>query len=957
VTAGFCEKDNSAMSDPCRRWLAMFLVAAFATWWNPSATAATPFSLTSGSYAQSFDGMTNTAISALPSGWVFASGTAPTWTSGTLTSTTQYAGTVGSGTLTSTSAGGAYLFVNGTAASGSDKAIGFLTSNSFTSPRSILFGLTNDTGSVISGLDVGWTYEKYRNGTRAFDWKFYGSSDGSTWTSLSGGDKAYPADSATTPIPIASSTVSPLRISGLSVAAGSPYYLRWDYAGVGGSTNGQAVGIDAFSFLVSGSTPSVNGTYWDPTSGAGIGGSGTWTATSATFATTVDGTAVGTLATSATAVFAGASGVVTIGGTVAAGGLVFAVDGYSLSGGTIRLPATASVAAADGVSVSMSSALTQTSGGTTTFNAGQSASVLISGTIAGAGGILKSGSGDLVLAGNNTFSGTTTVAGGWVRLGAGGDVGSVAGPIAVVAADTAVVIDRSDDLTLANVISGSGGFFKEGGNTVTLTGANSYRAGTTLFAGTLVIGDGGTTGSISPSGPLDLGVGTSLVFDRSDDVSFQGTVSGEGTLTQRGSGRLILSQSGSIGPSFTLRAEAGIVTLDRSGSSITGMLGAGNVVELTGGTLELSATTGAGTRLTGAAIVVDGNGMLAIRRTGSPGNHVTTGFDCPITIAMSSTLAFDYRGAFSSPSLPPIRYQGTTTSTGTVTLEGDTTFAVTNTGGGTGEVILAGRLVAPTGAGFTKSGNQTLTLACGGTLSGVTRVAEGTLRITAPGVLSSSTIAVDGGATLAVAPAAQVAVQSISLAATGLVDVTSGGISMASGVTAAALVARIIEGRADGSWTGTSGITSSTAAADVAASIPRAVGWLDNGDGSLTAAFAAPGDTNIDWQVDALDALNFVTLGKFDTGLPATWLEGDFNYDGVVDILDALDFFNTGLYDAGSYNPSAGQGAASYGIGVRQNPVAAVPEPALSAGLAAVAWLVSARCCRRIRRTSEIVRG
>ena len=945
------------MRDPCRCRLAMFLAAAFATWWHPSATAATPFSLTSGSYAQSFDGMTNAQSSALPAGWAFASGTAPTWTSGTLTSTTQYAGTVGSGTLTTTSAGGAYLFVNGTAATGSDKAIGFLSSSGFTSPRSILFGMTNDTGSTISSLDVGWIYEKYRNGTRAFDWKFYGSTDGSTWTSISGGDKAYPADSSNATIPIAPSTVSPLHVTGVSITPGSPYYLRWDYAGLAGSSNGQALGIDGFSLVASGSTQSVYGTYWDPTPGAGIGGSGTWTATSATFATTVDGTSVGTLATSATAVFAGTSGVVTIGGTVSAGGLTFAVDGYSLSGGTIRLPATASVTAADGVLVSMSSTLTQTSGGTTTFNAGQAASILISGTIAGAGGILKSGSGDLVLAGNNTFSGTTTVASGWVRVGAGGDVGSVTGPIAVVAADTAVVIDRSDDVTVANVLSGSGGLFKEGGNTVTLTGANSYTAGTTLFAGTLVVGDGGTAGSISPSGPLDLGVGTSLVFDRSDDVSFQGTVAGKGTLTQRGHGRLVLSQSGSIGPSFTLRAEAGIVTLDRSGSPITGMLGAGNVVEIAGGTLELSATTGAGTRLTGAAIAVEGNGTLAIRRKGSPGNHVTTGFDCPITIAASSTFAFDYRGAFSSPSLPPIRYRGTTTSTGTVTLEGDATFAVTNTAGGTGELILAGSLVAPTGAGFTKAGDQTLTLACGGTISGPTRVAEGTLQIAAPGILALSNVTVAGSATLAVAPATQVSVNGLSLAATGLVDVTSGGITIDSGVSSAALVARIIQGRADGSWTGTSGITSSTAAADGTASIPRSVGWLDNGDGSLTAAFAAPGDTNLDWQVDVLDASNFLSLGKFDTGLPATWIDGDFNYDGVVDVLDASDFFGTGLYDTGSYNPPAGQGAMSYGVKVRPNPVAVVPEPGLSAGLVAVAWLVSARCCTRIRRTSAIVRG
>jgi len=116
------------------------------------------------------------------------------------------------------------------------------------------------------------------------------------------------------------------------------------------------------------------------------------------------------------------------------------------------------------------------------------------------------------------------------------------------------------------------------------------------------------------------------------------------------------------------------------------------------------------------------------------------------------------------------------------------------------------------------------------------------------------------------------------------------------------------------------------------------VGWLDNGDGSVTAAFAAPGDTNIDWQVDVVDALNFVTLGKFDTGLPATWLEGDFNYDGVVDILDALDFFNTGLYDAGNYNTPPGSAGG----------IAAVPEPSLATAGLLVAG-VSLLLARRLR--------
>jgi len=81
-----------------------------------------------------------------------------------------------------------------------------------------------------------------------------------------------------------------------------------------------------------------------------------------------------------------------------------------------------------------------------------------------------------------------------------------------------------------------------------------------------------------------------------------------------------------------------------------------------------------------------------------------------------------------------------------------------------------------------------------------------------------------------------------------------------------------------------------------------------------------------------------VTLGKFDTGLPATWLEGDFNYDGVVDILDALDFFNTGLYDAGNYNTPPGSAGG----------IAAVPEPSLATAGLLVAG-VSLLLARRLR--------
>jgi autotransporter-associated beta strand protein len=228
------------------------------------------------------------------------------------------------------------------------------------------------------------------------------------------------------------------------------------------------------------------------------------------------------------------------------------------------------------------------------------------------------------------------------------------------------------------------------------------------------------------------------------------------------------------------------------------------------------------------------------------------------------------------------------------------------------------------GAGrFTKVGSGTLALGGANTLSGSTTVQQGTLQLANGSALASSKIVPLAGGTVSLTSYLQTTVGGLDPNAGGLVDVGSGYVTVASGLSVPELTTALVAGRGDGSWTGTSGITSSVAAADVASSVPRTVGWLDNGDGSVSVAFAAPGDTNIDWSVDVLDASNFLSFGKFDTGLLASWQEGDFNYDGVVDVLDAADFFGTGLYDAGSYNPPPGAAG-----------IAAVPEPSTLALLA-----------------------
>ena len=74
------------------------------------------------------------------------------------------------------------------------------------------------------------------------------------------------------------------------------------------------------------------------------------------------------------------------------------------------------------------------------------------------------------------------------------------------------------------MISGSGSVIQAGTGTTILTGDSSYTGGTTISAGTLQLGDGGTTGSILG----DVADNGTLAFDRSDTVAFPGVISGSG---------------------------------------------------------------------------------------------------------------------------------------------------------------------------------------------------------------------------------------------------------------------------------------------------------------------------------------------------------------------------------------------------------------------------------------------
>lgn len=201
---------------------------------------------------ENFNSMGNSATASLPTDWRL--GSATTYSTG-VSATTAAAGTTGTGAIATNSSGAYYNFANGVTGTSTDRAPGWLSATAFTSPRQLFVRLTNNTGSTIGSADIAYDIEKYRNGMRAFTIAFYTSTDGSTWNEVTAASQAYSANANNNPVNPATTVSKSFTVTGLSIANGSDLYLRWAYAGTGGSTNAQGLGIDNFSFTPHAAVP------------------------------------------------------------------------------------------------------------------------------------------------------------------------------------------------------------------------------------------------------------------------------------------------------------------------------------------------------------------------------------------------------------------------------------------------------------------------------------------------------------------------------------------------------------------------------------------------------------------------------------------------------------------------------------------------------------------------------
>jgi len=338
--------------------------------------------------------------------------------------------------------------------------------------------------------------------------------------------------------------------------------------------------------------------------------------------------------------------------------------------------------------------------------------------------------------------------------------------------------------TIGNVVPGgpagvgATSVIKANSSTWILTASNSYTGSTTINAGTLQLGNGGTTGSILPSSQISGASGATLAFNRSNTITqgtdFASTISGSLAITKMGAGNLVLSGSNSLGSGSRSQvllfqnANSGTVTLQN-----TAALGAsGNVVRFSGGgsgvlDLQTDASVNAydvasgqfngGTiivnRATAGAGVTHTLGLLdmsSVTITANTGANVVSGTarlvfsqlrmdggndNNPVTLAGSATWSVGFAGSTAGGFSKRLQLDGSAA--------GNTIGAISDTTNAT-----AGAVV-----NVIKANASTWTLTGSNTYTGSTTVNQGTLQIGTGGAVGSlspsSAITGSAGATLA----------------------------------------------------------------------------------------------------------------------------------------------------------------------------------------------------------------
>ena len=320
----------------------------------------------------------------------------------------------------------------------------------------------------------------------------------------------------------------------------------------------------------------------------------------------------------------------------------------TVASGILKLGSTNALGNTSEVSVTASGAALDLSGVTPAASAG----LTLNGTgVSGGGAFTNSSDTAATYAGLVALGSTSSI-----MAGSGNIILSNGGTITGAGTSDLTLDGTATGSSIAGIIgTGAGGLIKQGAGTWTLTGANTYTGATTITAGTLQLGNGGVSGSLSgTTGITNNGL---LVVNRNNpflgSVDLNGAaITGSGGFAQIGSGTTTLDMANSFTGGTVI--SNGQVSASVSGSLGSATTGTASVAIASAATLLLTGTgnldrvrNDAAINLGGGTVAISSGSGEGTAATISGGTNSGTGSAFglgALTLSANSTLDFDATG-------------------------------------------------------------------------------------------------------------------------------------------------------------------------------------------------------------------------------------------------------------------------------------------------------------------------